>query len=386
MREYGKVACAKCGGKYYRITNTHLFSHGMTMEDYREIYPGAQIEDPALASDRVAHLRGKTYEEIYGPEEAALIIAEKRDSALEAISDPVAGAAFRDSRNGALGLKRSEENNRRNSLAHTIHGGTTYSKRALAHHGAECVRCGEDDPKKLVVHHKAGSNVLSPLADHSLQNLEVLCRSCHAKWHNKLRREAGKFRGLADVEKGIHYVLIGLKKSFGLDLADGNFDGTPKRVARAYFEIFSGLLDTDDEARDILGATFAAKQDEMVVCSGIEAFSMCPHHLLPVELNIDIAYIPKDKVLGLSKLARLAILLAARPMLQEKLSCDIADKIMEVLKPMGAACRIRGRHMCVAMRGVRSTKEHTTTSALRGAFKSDPATRAEFMALIGGSK
>lgn len=387
-KNYKKVACQVCHREMYRITNTHLFTHTMSMEDYQEKYPDSQIEDSELARDRVNHLRDKTYEQVYGREKADSMISTKRDSVLETIADPEKGKVYRESRMGNLGKKMSDESKKKLSESKTIHGASTYSRRALAFYGSECSRCGETDPKKIVTHHKDGINVYSPLADHSLPNLEVLCKSCHTKWHNKLRKEHAKFIGLKDVEKGMHYVLLGLKRAFGLDLSDGNFDGTPKRVARSYSEIFSGLLDTDDEVKDILSATFVADTNKdqykgMVVCSGIEAFSMCPHHFLPVEMKIDIAYIPQDKVLGLSKLARLAILLAARPSLQEKLTEDITKKLMSVLNPQGAACRVVGRHMCVAMRGVRSTKETTITSSIRGVFEKDAAAKAEFLHLIG---
>lgn len=387
-KDYKKVACQICHKEYYRITNTHLYNHQTTMEEYRAKYPDAKIEDERLANDRVDHLRDKSYEEIYGEQAAAVLSAQKRESVLKTINDPEKGRKYRGTRDGALGRVLTDEQKKKISENNTIHGGSTYSTRALAAYGEECARCGNNDKTKLIVHHKNGINVQSVLSDHSLSNLEVLCKSCHVKWHNKFRKEHAKFVGLKDVEKGMHYVLLGLSRAFGLDLSDPNFDGTPQRVARSYAEIFSGLVETDHESEEILSATFISESEKnnysgMVVSNGIEAFSMCPHHFLPVEMKIDLAYIPRDKVLGLSKLARLAILLAARPALQERLTDDIVNKLMGILGAKGAACRIVGRHMCVAMRGVRSTGETTITTSVRGVFADDQSTKAEFLSLAG---
>lgn len=158
---------------------------------------------------------------------------------------------------------------------------------------------------------------------------------------------------------------------------DPNFKETPRRVARAYSEIFGGLFEDGETIREILSKTFPAKSDEMITVGPIEVWSFCAHHFLPVHMHVWVSYVPKGKVLGLSKLARLAELCAKKPGLQEDVTTDIADLLFKHLKPKGAACLIRGRHLCMEMRGVKKNAV-TTSTALRGAFFK-PEVRQEFM-------
>lgn len=163
-----------------------------------------------------------------------------------------------------------------------------------------------------------------------------------------------------------------------------NFRETPERVARAYAEIFAGLFDNGDQVKEILGKTFPAKSEEMITVGPVQVWSMCPHHLLPVQMRVWIAYVPKKKVLGLSKLARLAELVAKKPALQEDTTVEIAGLLQRGLFPKGAACLIRGRHLCMEMRGVKK-EAWTTTTALEGVFKRAEA-RAEFLAAVRGER
>ena len=121
----------------------------------------------------------------------------------------------------------------------------------------------------------------------------------------------------------------------------------------------------------------------MVIIKDIHTYSMCPHHLLPVEMIIHVGYVPKGKVLGLSKIPRLVELYARRPVLQEQLAVDIADSMMYYLKPLGVAVVIKGRHYCMIMRGVQKRESWTITSCVRGVFR-DPKEKArdEFLKLI----
>lgn len=162
-----------------------------------------------------------------------------------------------------------------------------------------------------------------------------------------------------------------------------NFVETPQRVARAYMEVFDGLFDNGDQITNILSRTFPSKGDEMVTVGPVEVWSMCPHHLLPVHMNVWLAYVPKKKVLGLSKLARLAELLAKKPAMQEDTTIEIADTLQSGLQPLGTACLIRGRHLCMEMRGVKKAAV-TTTTALRGIFRSNGTAKAEFLAATKG--
>ena len=155
---------------------------------------------------------------------------------------------------------------------------------------------------------------------------------------------------------------------------------TPSRVARMYEEIFSGL-ETDPEK--FLKVFSEEKNDEMVVVRDIPLYSMCEHHLLPFVGKAHIVYIPKEgKVIGLSKLARIVDCFARRPQIQERLTSQIADFLMDRLEPHGVAVVIEAEHLCMTMRGARAAGAKTKTSALRGVMKSDARTRAEAMSLL----
>jgi GTP cyclohydrolase I len=187
-----------------------------------------------------------------------------------------------------------------------------------------------------------------------------------------------RFKGA--VSHAVEIILQSLSDEVALDSRGPNFVDTPRRVAAAYAEIFAGLFDDGDGVKRILSKTFPAKSAEMVTVGPIEVWSMCPHHLLPVRMSVYLAYIPSKKVLGLSKLARLAELIAKKPALQEDTTAEIAGTMFRELKPKGVACLIRGRHLCMEMRGVKKAA-WTTTTALEGVFKK-PEVRAEFLAGI----
>lgn len=193
-----------------------------------------------------------------------------------------------------------------------------------------------------------------------------------------------KARFQSDVSAAIFSILRSLHLCTGIDHYGPNFVHTPGRVARAYAEIFDGLFDDGSKVTEILSKTFPAKSEEMITVGPIQIWSVCPHHLLPVMLRVWIAYIPKKKVLGLSKLARLAELVAKKPALQEDTTLEIAQLLQKGLQPKGAACLIRGRHLCMEMRGVKK-EAWTTTTALEGVLKKAEA-RAEFLAAVRGER
>lgn len=157
---------------------------------------------------------------------------------------------------------------------------------------------------------------------------------------------------------------------------------TPARVARAYREIFAGLR---QDARDVLSATFDIGHEEMVLVKDIEVYSTCEHHLVPFHGVAHIGYIPgqSGRVTGLSKLARLVDVYARRPQVQERMTGEIADAMVEVLEPRGVLVVVECEHLCMSMRGVRKPGSRTVTSAVRGQMR-DPATRAEAMSLVLG--
>ncbi len=155
---------------------------------------------------------------------------------------------------------------------------------------------------------------------------------------------------------------------------------TPKRVKKAYEFIFGGYK---QNAKEILeSALFTSSNDEMVLIKDIEFYSTCEHHLLPIIGRAHVAYIPDGKVVGLSKIPRVVDVFARRMQIQEQLTEQIADAIMETINPKGVGVVLQARHMCMEMRGVEKINSTTTSSALRGLFKKDEKTRAEFFSLI----
>jgi GTP cyclohydrolase I len=154
---------------------------------------------------------------------------------------------------------------------------------------------------------------------------------------------------------------------------------TPARVARSYAELLSGL---SENPRTHLRTVFNERYDEIVLLRDINFNSVCEHHLLPFMGRAHVAYLPDGKVVGLSKLARLVEGYARRPQVQERLTTQIADALMEELNPIGAACVVEAVHTCMTIRGVRKPGSVMVTSALRGIFKDSPTSRAEVMALI----
>ncbi|QOP42300.1 GTP cyclohydrolase I FolE [Sulfurimonas marina] len=155
---------------------------------------------------------------------------------------------------------------------------------------------------------------------------------------------------------------------------------TPKRVRKAYEFIYGGYK---EDPKEILSkALFTSSNDEMVLVKDIEFYSTCEHHLLPIIGRVHVAYIPDGKVVGLSKIPRVVNVFARRMQIQEQLTEQIADAIMDTIEPKGVAVVVQARHMCMEMRGVEKINSTTTSSALRGLFKKDDKTRAEFFSLI----
>ena len=153
---------------------------------------------------------------------------------------------------------------------------------------------------------------------------------------------------------------------------------TPARVARAFKENFAGLWQRPE---DVLTTTFDIGHEELVIIRDIEVFSHCEHHLTPFHGVAHVGYIPSGKITGLSKVARLVDLYARRPQVQERLTTQIADAMVEILNPLGVIVIIDCEHLCMSMRGVRKSQARTTTSAVRGALR-DATTRAEAISLI----
>jgi GTP cyclohydrolase IA len=181
---------------------------------------------------------------------------------------------------------------------------------------------------------------------------------------------------LPRAEAAVRELLIAI----GEDPERDGLRDTPRRVAKSYAELLAGM---DQDPREILTATFDVGHDELVLVKDIEVWSMCEHHLVPFTGVAHVGYIPHEsgRITGLSKLARLVDVYARRPQVQERLTTQIADSLMEVLEPRGCIVVIEAEHLCMTMRGVRKPGAKTITSAIRGIMH-NAATRSEAMSLI----
>jgi GTP cyclohydrolase I len=168
-------------------------------------------------------------------------------------------------------------------------------------------------------------------------------------------------------------------RAVGEDPDRDGLQETPRRVAKMYAEMFSGLQ--QDPGRH-LEVTFAESYDEIVLVRDIPFTSMCEHHLLPFRGVAHVAYIPNGRVTGLSKLARVVEEVSRRPQVQERMTQTVADLIEDRLRSRAVGVIIRAEHSCMSIRGIRKTGSATVTSTMRGAFRNDPASRAELMSLI----
>jgi len=157
---------------------------------------------------------------------------------------------------------------------------------------------------------------------------------------------------------------------------------TPERVAKSLRFLTSGYEASID--RLLNGALFDAPGSEMIIIRDIEFYSLCEHHMLPFFGRVHIGYIPDRKILGLSKFARLVDVFARRLQVQERLSAQIADQLMETLAPLGVGVVIEGSHLCMMMRGVEKQGGKTITNVMRGSFRDDARTRQEFLAALNG--
>jgi GTP cyclohydrolase I len=177
------------------------------------------------------------------------------------------------------------------------------------------------------------------------------------------------------IEKAVKTII----EAIGEDPAREGLAGTPKRLAEMYADIFSGV---GADPRDVLTIGFDEGHHEMVILKDIPFYSMCEHHFLPFFGLVHIGYIPRGRLVGASKLPRAVDILAKRPQLQERLTSQIAEAIVDAIHPGGVGVVIEAEHLCMTMRGVRKPGSKIVTSAMRGLFRDNASTRAEFMSLI----
>ncbi len=182
-------------------------------------------------------------------------------------------------------------------------------------------------------------------------------------------------------ERKIEQAVLSIIEAIGEDPTREGMVGTPRRIAEMYAELFMGIgVDPKEE----LAVGFEEGHHEMVIIKDIPFYSLCEHHLLPFYGMAHIGYIPKGRVVGASKLARVVEILAKRPQIQERLTTQIAETIVEALEPNGVAVVIQAEHMCMTLRGVKKPGSNIITSANRGLFRTNAATRAEFLSLVQG--
>lgn len=174
-----------------------------------------------------------------------------------------------------------------------------------------------------------------------------------------------------------------LLEGIGEDVNREGLRETPDRIARMYGEIFAGM---DEDAGVHLAKTFAVASNEIVLVKNITFYSICEHHLMPFYGKAHIAYLPNGRVVGLSKLARTVEVYAKRPQIQEQMTIQIVEAVMEHLKPQGAIVMLEAEHLCMTMRGVEKPGSRTMTLASRGCFQKEPKWQALFFQMIGEEK
>ncbi|MEI8349591.1 MAG: GTP cyclohydrolase I FolE [Candidatus Omnitrophota bacterium] len=177
------------------------------------------------------------------------------------------------------------------------------------------------------------------------------------------------------IQKGVTLIL----EAVGADLGKKDIGTTPQRVAEMYEEILAGQFSS---AEDELEVVLEQKHDEIILLKDIPLYSLCEHHLLPFMGKAHVAYIPDERITGLSKIARVVDVLSKRLQVQERLTTEIADVIMKKLKPKGVMVVIEAEHLCMSMRGVKKPGTLTTTSVVRGVFRTNQKTRQETLSLI----
>jgi GTP cyclohydrolase I len=187
-------------------------------------------------------------------------------------------------------------------------------------------------------------------------------------------------RGDAVIDKAkIEVAVASIIEAIGENGQREGLMGTPRRIAEMYADVFDGLY--RDPKKD-LEVGFDEGHHEMVILRDIPFYSMCEHHFLPFYGMVQIGYIPSGRIVGASTMGRVVDILSKRPQLQERLTSQIADTIVEVLQPKGVAVVVRAEHLCMTMRGVKKPGSNIMTSAMRGLFRSSPPTRSEFLSLV----
>ncbi len=182
-------------------------------------------------------------------------------------------------------------------------------------------------------------------------------------------------------QAGVRDAVRRIIEAIGEDPSREGLLDTPRRIAEMYEELFTGL---HEDPREVLSTSFQESHREMVILKNIPFYSLCEHHFLPFHGQAHVGYVPQGRIVGASKIARAVDILARRPQMQERLTGQIADAMMEGLSPDGVAVVIEAEHLCITMRGVQKPGTTLITSAIRGGFRRRAVTRSEFLALVRG--
>ena len=183
-------------------------------------------------------------------------------------------------------------------------------------------------------------------------------------------------------QAGVRDAVRRIIEAIGEDPSREGLLETPRRIAEMYEELFAGL---HQDPREVLSTSFQESHREMVILKNIPFYSLCEHHFLPFHGQAHVGYVPKGRIVGASKIARVVDILARRPQLQERLTGQVADAITDGLSPDGVAVVIEAEHLCMTMRGVQKPGTTLITSAIRGAFRRRAVTRSEFLTLVRGA-
>lgn len=389
---FEKVECEICHKKFNVITNTHLKLHNLTQQEYKKQFPNSKLMNDQALFDRGKSLRNKTYEEAYGSDMAKKIKDEKslkcenqwKENEKNVLIKQIS-IEKKEINKKQKDIKKREridkkkrickqcgkefllESNDRGGIfcsheCYVVNSKQTaenYRIKAFANLPNKCFYCDEKNPDNLHVHHKDRNHY-----NHDIENLMIVCHKHHSKIHKveRMGSKDSKFK-----EAAIMRAWRDIIKSLGLDVNDPNFKDTPFRILKSYYELFGGI-NAEDKIKDTLITAFPSDYQGMVVVNNISCFSMCPHHFLPVEYHIDFGYIPNGKVLGISKLGRFISILSRQPMLQEDFTFQVTKLFNEYVKPKGSIVQVRGRHMCMVMRGAKQERTWTLTSDITGIF------------------
>lgn len=358
-KDIEQVVCQLCQKRFRRITNTHLkYSHGITEKEYGEMFPNIPMIAEELKKRYADTFRGKSYEEIYGREQGEELRKRREESAIKQ-------------------MKNLDQIEIRRRKLKKIQLWKTYRERAIKHYGLKCQICNRSLLEEEVdVHHKDGKNFPNAYGNHSVENLMVLCRSCHSKIAPKYY----KVKGDLLVEKAAAEMLSRL----GLDITnDPNLKDTPRRIAALYEEVFSGLKEENRPYITFFPNEKSTKCDQIVMVKA-NFMSMCSHHFMPFFGEAFFGYIPGKQLIGLSKIKRVIDYFANRPQLQEKLTQEVVDFLDEKIHPKGCMLVMKAMHMCVAIKDRSQLSAQATTSAVKGCFK-ETTVKNEFLSLINST-